>query len=374
MALSELKPIESEPGTPLYVIARDAIRAAVNEGRLAPGQQLPSTKALSQTLGVSLVTVHRALQELVSTGVLRRGQGRGTFVHEQYDERRPSATGSRLGIVFHAECSLADSFHGQIFEGVRQEATDLGIDLVLLRFGEDWRRECSGYLYVNPLPDQLDRPPRFAGARSNGSGSQPVVVLGARTERAGIGFVDTDNVEIGRLAAEHLGRTGADRLLYLGDGSALSNSVDRWQGFNAACVERGLRFDPDRDSIRPSDWRLDAEHQEVLRELLSSVPRPAVFAAGYYFALGVYKVAEQMGLRVGEDLLVLGVDDPPSAAYLSPALSTIAQPLIDVGRIAVRDLSSVIERGGEPVRHTLAPRLVVRSSTGQRGDEESAGD
>lgn len=373
MALSELKPIESEPGTPLYVIARDAIRAAVNEGRLAPGQQLPSTKALSQTLGVSLVTVHRALQELVSTGVLRRGQGRGTFVHEHYDERRPSATGSRLGIVFHAECSLADSFHGQIFEGVRQEASDLGIDLVLLRFGEDWRRECSGYLYVNPLPDQLSRPPRFAGRRAGGAAGEPIVVLGARTDRGGIGFVDTDNIEIGRLAAHHLAETDARRVLYLGDGSALSNSMDRWQGFNDACREIGLGFDPERDSIRPSDWRLDAAHQSLLRERMAAGPRLAVFAAGYYFALGVYKVAERLGLRIGEDLLVLGVDDPPSAAYLSPALSTIAQPLIDVGRIAVRDLSSVIEGGGEPVRHTLAPRLVVRSSTGRPGDEETAG-
>ncbi|MEM1426154.1 MAG: substrate-binding domain-containing protein, partial [Cyanobacteria bacterium P01_H01_bin.130] len=67
----------------------------------------------------------------------------------------------------------------------------------------------------------------------------------------------------------------------------------------------------------------------------------------------------ELGLRVGGDVSVLGVDDPPSAAYLSPGLSTVAQPLIDVGRAAVREIMTVIETGGQPTRHTLAPRLIV---------------
>ncbi|MEO1534455.1 MAG: GntR family transcriptional regulator, partial [Planctomycetota bacterium] len=290
--LSELKPITAEQGTPLYVLAREAIKDAVDAGRLAPGAQLPSTKALSEQLGVSLVTVHRALQELVASGVLRRGQGRGTFVHERYNERRDAATGTRLGIVFHGECSLADSFHGQLFEGVRQEATDRGIDLVLLRFGEDWRRECSGYLYVNPLPEQLEQSPLFAsnGNSSAGSRGEPIVVLGARFDRSGIGWIDTDNIEIGRIAARHLAERRAGSLLYLGDGSELSNSRDRWTGFTSACTELDLPFDPEHDAIRIEDWRLNADAEDRLRQRLAVDTDVAVFAAGYYFALGVYKV------------------------------------------------------------------------------------
>jgi DNA-binding LacI/PurR family transcriptional regulator len=362
MSLTELKPILPEAGTPLYAAAREAIRAAVDRGGLRPGQQLPSTKAISTSLGVSLVTVHRALQELVASGVLRRGQGRGTFVHERYDQDRHASTGTRLGVVFHAECSLADSFHGQLFEGIRREATDRGIDLVLLRFGEDWRRECSGYLYVNPLPAQLDRPPRYSG----GAWPAPVVVLGARTDRGGMGWIDTDNVAIGRIAAEHLasclGPFGASRLLYVGDGSSLSNSVDRWEGFTGACRSGGLPFEARSDAVRPQGWRLDEGHQAALREQLERTGRCVVFAAGYYFALGVYRAAEELGLRVGEDVAVLGVDDPPSASYLSPPLSTISQPLIEVGRIAVRDATSAMGAGAVTC-HTLDPTLIVRSST-----------
>ncbi|MEO0630344.1 MAG: substrate-binding domain-containing protein, partial [Planctomycetota bacterium] len=100
-----------------------------------------------------------------------------------------------------------------------------------------------------------------------------------------------------------------------------------------------------------------------LRERLAVDTDVAVFAAGYYFALGVYKVAAELGLRVGDDLAVLGVDDPPSAEYLSPGLSTVAQPLIDVGRQAVRHVMHVIEHPGDAPRHTLSPRLIVREST-----------
>lgn len=366
MAMSELKPIVSEPGTPLYAQAREAIRRAVDTGILSPGEQLPSTKALSDRLGVSLVTVHRALQELVAAGVLRRGQGRGTFVHESYHERRDTTAGVRLGIVLHAESSLADSYHGQIFEGVRREATDLGIDLVLLRFGEDWRQECGGYLYVNPMPSQLEKPPRFASKRSAAQATRraPAVALGARFDLPGIGWVDTDNLTIGRLAADHLASLGKDRLVYLGDGSELSNSRDRWLGFTRTCAERGYAFEAGPDAIRVSDWRLSESAESDLRLRLARDADVAIFAAGYYFALGAYKVCSELGLRVGEDVPVLGVDDPPSAAYLSPSLSTVSQPLIEMGRLAVREIMRAIETGTEPGRVTLEPELIVRDSTG----------
>src|SRR5205823_5287582 len=134
------------------ICARDAIREAIDAGLYAPGQQMPSTKEMSEQLEVSLVTAHRALQELVSTGVLQRSQGKGTFVHQHYFDRKDTLAGTRIGLVFHAASSLADFYHSQVLQGVRQAAQAAGADLILLRFGEDMRNECSGYLYFDPLP------------------------------------------------------------------------------------------------------------------------------------------------------------------------------------------------------------------------------
>src|SRR6476661_3719917 len=102
----ELKPVQPQPGKPLYLAAKDRIREAIDAGAFHPGEQMPSTKDLSDQLEISLVTAHRALQELVNAGVLQRSQGKGTFVHQRYLERKRSMSEARVGLVFHRESSL----------------------------------------------------------------------------------------------------------------------------------------------------------------------------------------------------------------------------------------------------------------------------
>src|SRR4051812_40070821 len=98
---AKLNAVSPQPGRPLYLTARDAVRDAIEAGVFVPGEQMPSTKELSERLRVSLVTAHRALQELVASGILQRSQGRGTFVHERYAERKNAMTDTRIGLVFH---------------------------------------------------------------------------------------------------------------------------------------------------------------------------------------------------------------------------------------------------------------------------------
>src|SRR5688572_18583039 len=133
MALNQLQPVVAQPGRPLYQTVKDTVREAIDSGVFRPGEQMPSTKELSEQLEVSLVTAHRALQELVSAGVLQRTQGKGTFVHDRYSKDR-IISDCRLGLVFNKDASLADFYHGQILEGVRQAAQNLSVDLILLRY------------------------------------------------------------------------------------------------------------------------------------------------------------------------------------------------------------------------------------------------
>lgn len=363
---AKLTPIDAKPGQPLYHTVKDVVRAAIDSGKFAPGHRLPSTKALSQQMSVSLVTVHRALQELVASGVLRRGQGRGTFVHEDYRDRVETSTGMRFGLVFHRESSLADFYHGQILEGVRKGADEFGVDLVLLRFGEDWRNECQGFLYVNPFREQLARPPRFGTRRDGraGSATPPVMVVGASFDLEAVSNVDTDNRDIARQAVHHLATLGHTRIAFVGGQGEVRNDLDRRVGFEQALSEHGLSA-PGSAFIASSGWRLDRPARAALAALLTSPNRPtAVFAAGYYFALDVYGAANEAGLKVPADLSVVGVDDPPSAMHLHPPLTTLRQPLIQLGRLAARHLFDQIGEEHPTVqRTTLRAELVVRRST-----------
>jgi DNA-binding LacI/PurR family transcriptional regulator/DNA-binding transcriptional regulator YhcF (GntR family) len=337
--ITDLKPVRSVKGQPLYRVVQNQLRDAIDNGMFEPGQRLPSTKALSDQLSVSLVTVHRALQELVAGGVLRRGQGKGTFVHEHYDRPEHIATELRFGLVFQNESTLADPYHGRVLQGVRDAASEMGIDLVLLRYGEDWRKECAGYLYVNPFPEQLATSPRFGSSAGMTKGNVPVVGIGvAPASLEGMGVVDTDNAEMVSSAVQLLYDHGHRRIAYVGDGSPASNNLDRERGYRQMCSQLGIQIDESM-VFMTRGWQLAAGGHDRLLDLLRRKDRPtAIVAGGYYLALDVYAAAKRAGLQIPTDLSVTGIDDPPSAAYLSPPMTTFRQPLEEAGRRAVEIL------------------------------------
>jgi LacI family transcriptional regulator len=313
-------------------------------------------------MSVSLVTAHRALQELVSSGVLQRSQGKGTFVHQRYLDRHRTLSACRVGLVYHREASLADYYHSQILEGVRQASQTLAVDLILLRFGEDVRKECNGYLVVNPLPDEVDELVVEVGRKL------PTLVVGARSGSPKVFTIDVDNVELARKAVHHLAELGHTRIGYVGGADIISNSRDRWHGFVEACREHNLPV-RDMNVLKGESWRLDEKERMTLIRALSAPQRPtAIFAAGYYFALDVFAAAATVGLRIPDDLSVVGVDDPPSGAHLSPPLTTLRQPLVQLGHAAVTALHERIQSDAAPMEsRTLTAELVIRRSSGPVG-------
>ena len=353
-----LSAVSAQPGRPLYQTVRDAIRAAIDAGMFAPGEQIPSTQDLAGQLSVSLVTAHRALQELVSAGVLHRTQGKGTFVHDRYLERKGAPTATRVGLVLHRDASVGDFYHGQIFEGVRQAAHAHAVDLMLLRYGEDGQqRGCTGYLFVNPLQTELESFVASSGRR------HPVLVVGAKADTDRVPSIDVDNIDLARQAVRHLRGLGHRRIAYVGGNDTVSNSRDRWRGFRDACRELDVSVS-DRHVIRSPGWRLEDSERGRLAAGLCSAGRPtAVFAAGYYFALDVYAAAIAAGLSIPSVLSVVGVDDPPSAAHLSPPLTTLRQPLVQLGHDALTALLGSMSAAHKIASRQLTGELIVRESS-----------
>jgi DNA-binding LacI/PurR family transcriptional regulator len=364
--LTEIGQVKSQPGRPLYLSVRDAIRSAIDTGIFQPGQQIPSTKMLSEQMSVSLVTAHRAMRELVASGVLSRTQGKGTYVDSRYFQKSREVSLCRMGLVFHREASLADYYHGQVLEGVRQAANHLAVDLMLLRFEEDLRNECDGYLYVNPMAEQLET--ICADGRK-----QPSFVVGARPSSKKIASIDVDNVDIGRQAVMHLVSMGHREIGYVGGADEISNSADRWTGFAEAMNEQGLLI-RECNVIKGRNWQLDDKERMALIRALSGPNRPtAIFAAGYSFALDVYTAAGTVGLRLPEQLSVVGVDDPSSAPHLSPPLTTLRQPLTQLGYAAVNALAAQIQKlpGEAAAVRMLWAELIIRRSSSMAPSQSS---
>jgi LacI family transcriptional regulator len=357
----DLNPVQPQPGKPLYLVAKDRIREAIDAGVFGPGEQMPSTKELSEQLEVSLVTAHRALQELVNAGILQRSQGRGTFVHQAYLEGRRTIGESRVGLVFQRDASLADFTHGQILEGIRQAAHERNVDLILLRYDEDVRKECDGFLYVNPLPTEIQA---IAGRHKN-----PTTLVGAAaTDSATVSSVAVDNVQLARQGVAHLTALGHTAIAYVGGADEIGSNRERWSGFVAALSDKQITPRP-QWVLKHNALRLGDREKEDLARLLTGANRPtAVFAGGYFDALDVYAAAQSAGLKIAHDLSVIAVDDPPSAPHLATPLTTLREPLLELGRAAVRTLVEKLQKEDAPPEHKLLrAELVVRGSTGPPG-------
>jgi DNA-binding LacI/PurR family transcriptional regulator len=357
--LKSLKVTRSRSGHPLYLTVRDTLREAIESGVFQPGQRMPSTKQLSQYMEVSLVTAHRALQELVGSGVLQRSQGRGTFVHEHFRDRLRAGGVVRVGVILHSGVSIADFRYGQIIEGIRAAAAGISADLVLLRLGEDIRNECSGYLLVGPTTEQL----RGVLAASR---RRPIVAIdsdAAVNER--LGSVQMDHFAMALQAVAHLAGLGHRSIGYVGpDEEHVPNGRERWNGFVAACLKHDIDLQS-QHILRVPSWQLDERELMALMRMLSVPERPsAVFAAGYGFVMDLYQAAAASGVNIPSQVSLVGVDDPPSAPYLAPPLTTLRQPLVELGRSAMQMLVELIDHPQSPGRkQLLAAELVVRQST-----------
>ncbi|UDY24947.1 LacI family DNA-binding transcriptional regulator [Nocardioides sp. Kera G14] len=194
-------------------------------------------------------------------------------------------------------------------------------------------------------------------------GGIPVVAIDPHTGPDGPATVDADNAHGARLATEHLLSLGHRRIGFLGGRPDLRSASLREDGYRAALTEAGLAADP--DLMRVGGYRPDtaeAPAHELLR--LPADQRPtAIFAANDLSALKVIEVAHSLGLDVPGDLSVIGFDNIPEAANGVPPLTTISQPLHEMGRAALQLL--LAQLAGERVeRHLRMPtELVVRAST-----------
>jgi LacI family transcriptional regulator len=167
----------------------------------------------------------------------------------------------------------------------------------------------------------------------------------------------------GALAAtKHLTDLGHRRIGFVAGRPELSCSQARLGGYQAGIASAQLDFDA--ELVTPGNFDYTSGVKAGARLLQLSDPPSAVFAASDEMALGVYEAARKQGLRVPENLSVVGFDDLPQAQWASPPLTTVHQPLEEMGRFAVHTVLRLLSDGHlESTKVELATELVVREST-----------
>jgi LacI family transcriptional regulator len=190
----------------------------------------------------------------------------------------------------------------------------------------------------------------------------PFVVVDHRGELgADVPSVGATNWLGGRLATEHLLSLGHRRIAIISGDASLRCSRDRIAGYRAALEDAGIPADP--ALIRPGGFIQQTGYEQTCALLDLPEPPTAIFAGSDTQAMGVYSALRARGLSVPDSMSVVGFDDVPIASIVTPALTTIRQPLVEMGRIATTMLLRLIaEQPLDTMRVELTTSLIERES------------
>lgn len=335
----------------------------------ARATQTATLAEIAREAGVSAPTVSKVLNGRADVAPSTRTRVEELLRTHGYRRRRAEATRSPLiDLVFH---ELESAWAMEVIRGVENVARDAGLSVVLsesagrLTPGRTWAdqvaaRRPHGVVLVLSGLDESQR--ALLTSRSI-----PFVVMDpAGDPGADVPSIGATNWQGGLAATRHLVELGHRRIGAISGPPQMMCSRARIDGYRAALETAGLPVD--HELIRTGDFHHETGYR-LGRELLDRPDRPtAVFAGNDLQALGFYEAARELGLRVPEDVSVVGFDDLPVARWVGPPLTTVRQPLTEMAEAAAR---LVLELGRSASREAptatrveLATSLVVRASTG----------
>ncbi|SEG94998.1 DNA-binding transcriptional regulator, LacI/PurR family [Thermomonospora echinospora] len=347
-------------------ISEPPVRSAC--ARPATGRA-PTLAHVAALAGVSPATASRVLsgsahvspdaRMLVEEAVQRLGYVR------RRSAPRTVGPGESVAVVLCADSSrvFADPFYASLLLGVKRELEG-GPQVVVLMVGktEEWRTTAeylrSGHTAgVVLVGSHRDHPLTLLHAAARG----PVVLAGRPLSENRLPYVDADNRGGARTAVEHLVAGGRRTIGTIAGPPDMGPGVDRLAGYRSAAQEAGIDMG---GLVSRGDFsQLSGEH--AMNRLLDRRPDlDAVVAASDLMAIGAMRALRRAGRRIPEDVAVVGFDDLPIARRVRPRLTTVRQPIEDLGARAARELLALI--GGRTATErgvVLKTRLIVRDST-----------
>jgi LacI family repressor for deo operon, udp, cdd, tsx, nupC, and nupG len=189
----------------------------------------------------------------------------------------------------------------------------------------------------------------------------PFVVVHGRSRKWSYPYVDTDNGKGTALVLGHLLDLGHRRIAFVTGSMAEVNSQDRLHGYRTELRSRGIRVD--EGLVRQGDWTLESGYAALKSLLREKRPPTAIAFSNDQMAIGALKAAQDLGVRIPDDISITGYDDIQYASFTAPALTTVRQ---NIGAVGDRVAELMLERveGKRPPRHIiLDPELVIRSSS-----------
>lgn len=322
---------------------------------LAQVSKMSVSRVINRQPGVSKQTRQRILEAIEQLGYVPNSSPRARILD------------SKLVALLIPD--ITTTYMGEILRGVSGAAERLNCGLMLYTQGSSDHTQRTGYylsLLNNSLVDgvlmvvPLDYEVIVSDLKKH---HLPYVIIDHHSGAEDEPSVTATNRKGVRDAMHYLMALGHRRIGFITGRMDIACSHDRLQGYRDGLAEIGIPFDP--ELVREGDFSQPAGFQQAQILLSLNDPPTAIVASNDVMALGVMDAAKAAGLRIGQDLSILGFDDIYMASQTYPPLTTIRQPMADMGETALELLVALLEgRTALTLRRELPTELVIRESTG----------
>lgn len=335
-----------------------------------PRGSRPTMMDVASAAGVSQATVSLVLNgsklARLSDETRRRVMEAADRLNYKFVRRSPkSARNDQATILFVADEASTDPWMTLAFEGARDKALDYGVNVLMAVSHGDAEFEeglltnlvdqpILGIIYGTILTRQVNLPAAFA--------EHQAVLVNCYDQNGVLPSVLPADLLGGRVATEHLIGLGRRRIGMINGQRGLDNPRDRLKGYKQALTSHDILFDP--DLVKPGNWEPSSGFQMTLELMALDNPPDAIFCANDLMAMGCFDALKQLGLKIPDDVAVIGYDDREIARFLHPPLTTLVLPQYEMGQTAAELLLDAVNGlTTSPKRIKVECELIEREST-----------
>lgn len=331
-------------------------------------------KDIAKRVGYSVTTVSRALAgyedvaEDTRRKIIMAAREMGyypDFTARSLRRRRTDTVGFVIPVAEHY---LSDPFFLELLAGIGDGAVEQGFDLLISTckpLGSEEREVYRRMVRGRRVDGIVVARTRREDQRISylvGEGF-PTVAFGRTTLNLDFPYIDVDGEDGVRQAMEHLINLGHRRIAFISPPSYLMFAEHRLIGYKRALEKHGLDFDP--SLVVEGELTQSSGYRRMNQLLDLDDPPTAVVCGNDLMALGAISASQERGLKVGRDVAIVGFDDIPLAEHSHPPLTTVHQPIYEIGKRLSHMLVQIIQGQGLAETHTIVqPKLVVRESCG----------
>lgn len=334
--------------------------------------KIPTLKDVAQMASVDPSTASRVLNDQPNARVRPETKARILRAAEEL-AYRPNAMARSLKVKKNLALGLfipdvGNPVFPEIIKGVEQAAIKSGYSVFLSHLDEQWIKHKT---YLNVFQEHRVDGLILATARTDNSVIDdlvrldvPFVLINRRSSRTK-NYVIVDDFAGAKMAVDHLIDLGHRDIAHISGPLMVDTSLRRLQGYRQSLADHGIAYNS--ALVEEGGWLSWNDGKIAMRKLLDREQRPsAVFASSLMVAVGAMAALRESGLRIPEDVSIIGLHDAPLAEVLDPPLTVIEMPLYGMGFKATKALIKVIDNKDYEGFGVLAPKgLVLRSSTGR---------